>query len=301
MPGQGRINPLDQRYFYIEKPKQNGCHFHERHFEFHLIVWKLLCFDVNFPEVCYYVSNWQQVSIGSDNGLVPIRRQAIEHTWTVHDLVCRCVYSFSKNNDIFPKKMLERTHATKSYVILTFWIQNLFYFVKIMDAQRRSKYWYILCGKIFCFQNLGQRCLAKSMCQSITHTDTFYRFWKTDFHQNIISVCSLFLKQFTCGRNKKFYYFRRLRVKLLLHGSNQTAAAISWLKLKSVTLPLILLSVASYLPQFSHSDSLKYIRQSSITIGDKRYKHDTELKQTRSNKIFYTDFNIQNYHGNSPI
>ena len=46
-------------------------HFHE---------WNILYFDSNFIEVCSWGSNWQYSSIGSDNGLAPIRRQAI--IWT---------------------------------------------------------------------------------------------------------------------------------------------------------------------------------------------------------------------------
>ena len=36
-------------------------------------------FDLDFIEVCSQVSNQQYSSIGSDNGLAPVRRQAI--TW----------------------------------------------------------------------------------------------------------------------------------------------------------------------------------------------------------------------------
>ena len=50
-------------------------HSHER---------KVMHFDSNFTEVCSLESNWQCVSIGSGNGMVPSRRQAI--TWTNADL-----------------------------------------------------------------------------------------------------------------------------------------------------------------------------------------------------------------------
>ena len=41
---------------------------------------KYMNFDKNFTEVCPKGFNQQYSSIGSDNGLVPVRRQAI--TWT---------------------------------------------------------------------------------------------------------------------------------------------------------------------------------------------------------------------------
>ena len=42
-------------------------------------------FILLLAEVCSYGSNWQQVSIGSGNGLAPNRRQAI--IWTNADAV----------------------------------------------------------------------------------------------------------------------------------------------------------------------------------------------------------------------
>ena len=51
-------------------------HFHE---------WKVLYFDSNFTEVCSQESNEQYSSIGLDNGLAPIRLQAI--IWTNEDPV----------------------------------------------------------------------------------------------------------------------------------------------------------------------------------------------------------------------
>ena len=41
---------------------------------------KFFCFVSNFTQVCCKASNWQEVSIGSGNGLAPNRRQAI--IWT---------------------------------------------------------------------------------------------------------------------------------------------------------------------------------------------------------------------------
>ena len=49
-------------------PGQNGRHFGSWHFQLHFI-W-----------LQWWDSDWQQASIGSGNGLSPVRRQAI--TWT---------------------------------------------------------------------------------------------------------------------------------------------------------------------------------------------------------------------------
>ena len=38
---------------------------------------KILNLKLNFTETCSLVSDWQDGNIGSDNALVPIRRQAI--------------------------------------------------------------------------------------------------------------------------------------------------------------------------------------------------------------------------------
>ena len=43
----------------------------------HFREWKVLYFDSNFTEVYFQGPNQQHFSIGSDNGLAPIRRQAI--------------------------------------------------------------------------------------------------------------------------------------------------------------------------------------------------------------------------------
>ena len=51
-----------------------------RHFQMHFHEWKVLYSDSKFIEVCSYGSKWQEVSVGSGNGLAPNRRQAI--IWT---------------------------------------------------------------------------------------------------------------------------------------------------------------------------------------------------------------------------
>ena len=43
-----------------------------RHFQIHHLVWKLLHFDSNFPEIGSHGPKWQYASFGSDNGLVPM-------------------------------------------------------------------------------------------------------------------------------------------------------------------------------------------------------------------------------------
>ena len=47
--------------------------------------------DSNFTEISFQESNWQYASIGSGNGLVLNRRQAI--TWTDDDSVYRRIYA----------------------------------------------------------------------------------------------------------------------------------------------------------------------------------------------------------------
>ena len=51
----------------------------------HFLEWKLLYFDENFIEISSLGSNQQYSIIGSDNGLVQVRQQAI--TWTNDGLV----------------------------------------------------------------------------------------------------------------------------------------------------------------------------------------------------------------------
>ena len=55
-------------------------------------------FYSNFTGIYFYGSNWQQSSIGSDNGLVPNRQQAI--IWTNDGLVHWCKYALLSLNEI---------------------------------------------------------------------------------------------------------------------------------------------------------------------------------------------------------
>ena len=68
--------------------------FCRRYFQCHFLEWKLLYFfSLNFTEICYQRPNWQYTSIGSDDGLAPIKRQNI--LWTNDGLVyCRIYVSF---------------------------------------------------------------------------------------------------------------------------------------------------------------------------------------------------------------
>ena len=52
---------------------------------------KIVYFDSHFIEFCFWRSNWQSVNIGSGNGLVPKRRQAI--AWINAEPEHWCVYA----------------------------------------------------------------------------------------------------------------------------------------------------------------------------------------------------------------
>ena len=52
---------------------------------------------MNFVEICSLVSNWQYGGIGSDNGLVLIRRQAI--IWTDDGIIYWPIYASLGLND----------------------------------------------------------------------------------------------------------------------------------------------------------------------------------------------------------
>ena len=59
------------------KAKKKWLLFGRQHFQMHFLEWKLLNFEQDFTKICSLVSNWQYVSIGSDNGLASNRCQAI--------------------------------------------------------------------------------------------------------------------------------------------------------------------------------------------------------------------------------
>ena len=64
---------------------------------------KMLEFDYDFTEVCSLGSNWQYPSIGSDNGLAPVRRQAI--IWTNWLVYWRIYASLGLNELRFAQEM----------------------------------------------------------------------------------------------------------------------------------------------------------------------------------------------------
>ena len=61
-----------------------------QHFQMHFHEWKVIYFDMNFIEICFWGRNWQSLSIGSGNGLAPNRRQTI--IWTNANPVYQCIY-----------------------------------------------------------------------------------------------------------------------------------------------------------------------------------------------------------------
>ena len=64
----------------------------------HFLLWRLQNSDSNLTEICSQEYNWQQASIGSGNGLVPKRPQAI--TWTNADPVHLCIYTALGGNEL---------------------------------------------------------------------------------------------------------------------------------------------------------------------------------------------------------
>ena len=66
-------------FFITLRPRQNGRHFAIWQMAYSKAISgrKMFEFRINFTEICSQVSKWQNTSIGSDNGLVPIRQRAI--------------------------------------------------------------------------------------------------------------------------------------------------------------------------------------------------------------------------------
>ena len=48
--------------------------FYRWHFKMHFLDWKCLHFDKHFTDICFQMSNWQQVTTGSGNSLASKRR-----------------------------------------------------------------------------------------------------------------------------------------------------------------------------------------------------------------------------------
>ena len=64
----------------------------------HFLEWKLLNLKYNCIEICSLRSNGQYSSIGSDNGLALIRRQAIIYSNVC--IVCQCIYTSLGLNEL---------------------------------------------------------------------------------------------------------------------------------------------------------------------------------------------------------
>ena len=70
--------------------------FARRHFQIYFLEWKCLKFELT--ELCSYGPDWLWYSIGSDNGLAPIRRRAI--MWTSDGLRWWHIYASLGLNDL---------------------------------------------------------------------------------------------------------------------------------------------------------------------------------------------------------
>ena len=85
----------------------------------HILEWKLFNFERNFTELCSLGSNWQNSSIGSDNGLAPNRRQAIICTnvypvhWRMYAAIGGDELTHSFHNDQIWQAKLELENIKK--------------------------------------------------------------------------------------------------------------------------------------------------------------------------------------------
>ena len=80
--------------------KTKWLQFRRRYIQMHFREWKVLYFDQNFTEVCSSRSNWQYISLGLGNGLVPNRRQAI--IWTNADQIHWPIYAALGGDELIP-------------------------------------------------------------------------------------------------------------------------------------------------------------------------------------------------------
>ena len=87
---KGKIRDLKKKATLIHVPLDKCPPFRRRHFQTHFHEWKKLNFKQNFIEMCSLGSNWQYISISSDNSLAPSGRQAI--IWSNADPVHRRIY-----------------------------------------------------------------------------------------------------------------------------------------------------------------------------------------------------------------
>ena len=136
---------------------------------------KLLYFSSNFTEICSQGSNYQFTSIGSDDGLVPNRRQGI--FWTKGGLIYWCMYvSLSLN---------ELTHWGRmtniciiDYLRLSSIINTRFAWQQKLPVHQQPWYWLNSLG-IFQFQYIGGfMCVFDNKIQSTTYeNDNFETFF----------------------------------------------------------------------------------------------------------------------------
>ena len=92
--------------------------YRRRHVQTHFLEWKCLNLKYNFSEISSFGSNWQYVSIGSDNGLVPYRRQAI--IWTNADPFHLCIYAALRGDELASK--VSQAGVTTTWLWLVQWI-----------------------------------------------------------------------------------------------------------------------------------------------------------------------------------
>ena len=78
----------------------------------YFLQWTCLNFDEHFTEVCFKGSDWQYSIIGSENGLVPSRWQAI--IWTNDDKFTDA-YALLGLNEL-SHKLIQRSQPSNAYV-----------------------------------------------------------------------------------------------------------------------------------------------------------------------------------------
>ena len=93
-PGQRYMQEQERLCIYETKWPS----FLRRHFHVNFLEWKLLNFRYNFIEICSLGSNWQYYSIGSVNGLVPNRWQAI--IWSNGGMFSWCIHVSLSLNEL---------------------------------------------------------------------------------------------------------------------------------------------------------------------------------------------------------
>ena len=145
---QATIFARNKEYHQVDETMWSP--FRWRPFQMQYHQWKILHFDSNFTEVCSWGSNWQRVCIGSGNGLVPNRRQAI--TWTNLDPVHLCMYaalggdelSFEDANPELVWYSIKDTTNLHRDTGSVFWICKQLYFLYHNLIAKQASWWYVL-------------------------------------------------------------------------------------------------------------------------------------------------------------